>query len=197
MQDKIYKFIKLDGNELDEKKIHTLSDVSVWIANVDSLNDSEEFKKFIINNDNNPYFDDQAWTALINDLRKEFGTCSFSFCNYRSKHMWEKYGGDGNGFLMELSVVNASCIHPINYQDRSVVVNGVLDDIKRNLRVGYDNQIYSCDQHYRESIKALMQLLYTKETKWKIEKECRVVIPLDNKLNGKRRLFCKVRMQAS
>ncbi len=99
--------------------------------------------------------------------------------------MWEKYGGDGNGFLMELSVVNASCIHTINYQDRSVVVNGVLDDIKRNLRLGYDNQIYSCDLHYRESIKALMQLLYTKETKWKVEKECRVVIPLDNELNGK------------
>lgn len=183
MVNKIYKFVSFDGTELDEKKLTTLIDSSIWISNVDSLNDSEEFKKLIVKEDVDPLFDVHVWNELVQEFRKEYGVCSFSLCDYKSKNMWENYGKDGNGFLMEIIVIG-DLVHPVKYQNRSILVNDILAAIKANLRVDYNGKIYSSDPDCRETVKYLKRLFYIKETKWKIEKEYRIVYPIDNS-NGK------------
>lgn len=187
MVNKIYKFVPFDGTELDEKKLTTLINSSIWIANVDSLNDSEEFKKLIVKEDVDPLFDVYVWNELVQEFRKEYGVCSFSLCDYKSKKMWKKYGKDGNGFLMEIIVIG-DLVKPVKYQNRSIPVNKILADIKANLRVDYNGKIYSSDPVCREKVEDLKRLFYIKETKWKTEKEYRIVYPIDDSIGKNVRL---------
>lgn len=116
---KVYKFISLDGDEKDIKaKLDTFKQSKVWFSNYAYLNDKSECdvlydaqcisqatglnKKYI-----SMVMDTVMQTLDILSLTYEY-----------QEYMWKTYASNGNGICIEYDVINYKDMFPVAYIDK-------------------------------------------------------------------------------
>lgn len=177
---KLYKYISLDGTDMDDAKFYSLKNNSIWFSSVDSFNDPYEHKGIVLNEDllikaGIPKEVVEIYKAMFDTEDLEVACLTAN--GYKNLPMWAYYANNSKGICIEYDVIRGNAIHEVIYkQDRIMIGNLLIDLVNcaKKAMVGDEESKIKIDLMTR----MLMQSLYIKDFSWKHEKEYRIVMPI-------------------
>lgn len=176
--DYLLKFQSLEKG-YDENIFQSLENNRIWFSSIKYLNDPEEFKGLFLDKDTlkNAGFS----PSLIKHFNgffdlSSFGVTCLSGCDIYNRPMWAHYANESKGFVIEYEVVKKAAIHEVVYSKDKKPIGKYMVQLKNELDatngLGNENAI--------RIAKRLMDIFYIKNDYWALEKEYRIVQPIDN-----------------
>jgi hypothetical protein len=172
---KIYKFKDFNDEQKLSHFYQIVLENTIWCARPDSLNDKDEFKfkidykpsshlstSLVLKHKKLEEIAEPIINDMINSCRNTIGVVSFSITK-TDDHLWNEYGGNGNGVCIEIIVPEAvlnKTFFPVHYVPEKIFhVDSFLESAL------FQDQVFNT---YRN-------MLLTKTRKWEQEEEIRFI----------------------
>lgn len=181
--DKLIKFVSLNGDDSDSKKLKSLENNEIWFSDRRFLNDPYEFKGIVL--DKARLSDNGYAESQIEILKKilecdEWGITCLSANSVDYLPMWAYYTNNYAGFCVEYSIENKSQIHEVFYEQDRIKISysavQYMNEVEKSLKFGTSSPELDFLGHI------FLQNLFIKAKKWNHEKEYRIVCQLDNRV---------------
>lgn len=186
--DYLYKFYSLssgskkENDELNQKKLKTLSTNCNWYDMPDQQNDPFDMKI--------PYIDreiarkhniDSVVVDGMCDFLKTFHDnvliCSFTELDANNLPMWAYYSNNSRGYCVKYQVSKKELIRRIFYEPERINTLNILVSLYKSMQ---DFKTNSQETQELKWLTAIMtNILNCKHISWHNEKEHRIIIPLD------------------
>lgn len=184
--DYLYKFYSLsekENDELDQKKLNTISENCNWYDIPENQNDPFDMRMAYIDEDiaeTKGAISESVKMArcLLDELQHGFALCSFTNSDLNNLPMWAFYANNHRGFCVKYKVNKKQMLFRVFYEkDRvgifATIINLYVAMVESEKR-GQETKELECYRHI------LMNLINCKHISWNNEKEFRIIIPSEN-----------------
>ena len=138
--DTLYKYFSLtEDTALNEKKLQTLRDGKVYMAEINSLNDPFDCKAYYYDPSKLVEFDwlKEHKGRLIEDFSRFVRTTALTANGIQSMPMWAHYSNNHTGFCvvydMKENLIFKSCTFPVQYTEDRIDITSILYDYAKQL----------------------------------------------------------------
>jgi len=176
----LYKFISLSSDiSLNNKKLKTLENSSIWLSSYTQLNDPYELSGMYIDIDKLTRLGYQAndidyLQRLFEGLKNTMYIASFTDSMTNNLPMWAHYANNHKGFCVKYLVKNKLSIRNVIYESQRIQMARTLEGYIQMDRQHINEEIEARNTFYSILISEIFNL---KHISWHSENEYRLLYP--------------------